>query len=178
MGDAAPSWDALVGQVAEVSRRISELEERVRGSTPEPGADVASIEAQGALPGLRERLEEAARRGVVFAGSVAGPDGEPVEWERSEATESVLGSDWSETAETLGALGHPVRLRLIQALAEGRTAVTELMELEGLGTTGQIYHHLRQLVSAGWLETAGGGRYRIPPSRLVPLLVVVAGARR
>ncbi|WP_232790490.1 MULTISPECIES: winged helix-turn-helix domain-containing protein [unclassified Streptomyces] len=89
-----------------------------------------------------------------------------------------MGSDWSETAETLGALGHPVRLRLIQALAEGRTAVTELMELEGLGTTGQIYHHLRQLVSAGWLETAGGGRYRIPPSRLVPLLVVVAGARR
>ncbi len=115
---------------------------------------------------------------MIFTGSVVGLDGELVEWERSEATESVLSSDWSEAADTLGALGHPVRLRLIQALAGGRTAVTELVELEGLGTTGQIYHHLRQLVSAGWLETTGRGHYQIPPSRLVPLLVVVTGARR
>ncbi|MEV5261492.1 ArsR/SmtB family transcription factor [Streptomyces anulatus] len=178
MGDLAPSWDALVGQVAEVSRRLSELEERVRSATPEPGAEAASIEAYWALPKLRERLQEVARGGVIFTGSVVGLDGELVEWERSEATESVLSSDWSEAADTLGALGHPVRLRLIQALAGGRTAVTELVELEGLGTTGQIYHHLRQLVSAGWLETTGRGQYQIPPSRLVPLLVVVTGARR
>ncbi|MET8056939.1 ArsR/SmtB family transcription factor [Streptomyces microflavus] len=134
MGDSAPPWDALVGQVAEVSRRLSELEERVRSATPEPGAEDVSI--------------------------------------------AVLSSDWSETADTLGALGHPVRLRLIQALAGGRSAVAELVELEGLGTTGQIYHHLRQLVSAGWLETTGRGRYQIPPARLVPLLVVVTEARR
>ncbi|MET9976079.1 ArsR/SmtB family transcription factor [Streptomyces microflavus] len=134
MGDFAPPWDALVGQVAEVSRRLSELEERVRSATPEPGAE--------------------------------------------DVSSAVLSSDWSEAADTLGALGHPVRLRLIQALAGGRSAVAELVELEGLGTTGQIYHHLRQLVSAGWLETTGRGRYQIPPARLVPLLVVVTEARR
>ncbi|MFJ7327347.1 ArsR/SmtB family transcription factor [Streptomyces cyaneofuscatus] len=178
MGELAPSWDALVGQVAEVSRRLSELEERVQSATPESGAEDASKEAYWALPKLREGLHEVARGGVIFAGSVVGPDGELVEWERSEATGSVLSSDWSEAAGALGALGHPVRLRLIQALAGGRTAVTELVELEGLGTTGQIYHHLRQLVSAGWLEATGRGRYRIPPSRLVPLLAVVTGARR
>ncbi|MCX4487212.1 helix-turn-helix domain-containing protein [Streptomyces anulatus] len=151
----------------------------MQSATPEPGAEDAAIEAPyWALPKLRERLQELARGGVIFTGSVVGLDGELVEWERSEATDSVLSSDWSEAADTLGALGHPVRLRLIQALAGGRTAVTELVELEGLGTTGQIYHHLRQLVSAGWLETTGRGRYQIPPSRLVPLLVVVTGARR
>ncbi|MFD3920070.1 ArsR/SmtB family transcription factor [Streptomyces sp. NPDC058595] len=178
MSDGAPPWEALAGQVAEVSRRLTELEELVQGGTREPRAEDASTETYWALPVLRERLQAVARGGVLFTGSVVGLDGELVEWERSEATESVLSSDWSEAAEALGALGHPVRLRLIQALAEGRTAVTELMELEGLGTTGQIYHHLRQLVSAGWLETTGRGRYQIPPTRLVPLLVVVTGARR
>jgi hypothetical protein len=56
--------------------------------------------------------------------------------------------------------------------------VAELLEPDGLGTTGQIYHHLRQLVSAGWLETTGRGRYQVPPPRFIPLLVVVTAARR
>jgi hypothetical protein len=130
------------------------------------------------LPQLRERLQEVAHGGILFAGSVAGSGGERVEWERSATTDSVLSSDWSELADTLGALGQPVRLRLVQALLEGRTAVAELLELDGLGTTGQIYHHLRQLVSTGWLETTGRGRYQVPPTRLIPLLVVVTAARR
>ncbi|MTE19553.1 helix-turn-helix domain-containing protein [Streptomyces sp. TRM43335] len=176
-GDAS-SNDALAGRVAELARRVSELEGRLGSGTGSPGGDKEPVaDAYRVLPQLRERLREAARGGVLFAGSVAGPGGERVEWERSAATESVLESDWSELADALGALGQPVRLRLLQALLEGRTAVAELVELDGLGTTGQIYHHLRQLVSAGWLETAGRGHYQVPPTRLVPLLVVITAAR-
>lgn len=178
MNEYVPSWEALAGQVADMSRRLSEIEARLGGDHRGPRPDEALAEAHWALPQLRERLQEAARGGVLFAGSVVGLDAELVEWERSAATDSMLSLDWSEAADTLGALSHPVRLRLIQALAGGRTAVTELIELEGLGTTGQIYHHLRQLVSAGWLETTGRSRYQIPATRLVPLLVMVTAARR
>jgi hypothetical protein len=41
-----------------------------------------------------------------------------------------------------------------------------------------VYHHLRQLTSAGWLRSAARGRYVVPPERVVPLLTVVAAARR
>ncbi|MFP8961542.1 ArsR/SmtB family transcription factor [Streptomyces nanhaiensis] len=179
MSEDVPSWDALAGQVAGLMQRVSELEERLGSGAegPEDGEEPDDA-AYRLLPQLRGLLRDSARGGVLFAGSVTGPGGELVEWERSAATDSLLGSDWPELADTLGALGQPVRLRLLQALLEGRTAVAELAELDGLGTTGQVYHHLRQLVSAGWLETAGRGRYQVPPTRLVPLLVVITAARR
>ncbi|WP_101258816.1 ArsR/SmtB family transcription factor [Streptomyces barkulensis] len=177
MSEDVPSWDALAGQVAGLTQRVSELEERLGSGTEGPEDEEEPGDACLVLPQLREFLRDAAHGGVLFAGSVTGPGGERVEWERSAVTDSLLGSDWPELADTLGALGQPVRLRLLQALLEGRTAVAELMELDGLGTTGQVYHHLRQLVSAGWLETAGRGRYRVPPTRLVPLLVVITAAR-
>jgi hypothetical protein len=45
-------------------------------------------------------------------------------------------------------------------------------------TTGQLYHHLRQLVAAGWLRTSLRGRYAVPADRIVPLLALLAAARR
>ncbi|RKN04855.1 ArsR/SmtB family transcription factor [Streptomyces radicis] len=181
MSESAPSRDVLAWQVAELTRRVSELETRLGGERT-AGAEAESPDGYPdtywALPHLRERLEEAEHGGVLFAGSVVVPSGQRVEWERSAATDAVLGTDWSELAETLGALGQPVRLRLMQALLEGRSAVAELTELDGLGTTGQIYHHLRQLVATGWLETTSRGRYQVPPTRLVPLLIMITAARR
>lgn len=52
-----------------------------------------------------------------------------------------------------------------------------LGEIEGTGTSGQVYHHLRQLVATGWLR-ARGARYEVPAERVVPLLAIVVGARR
>lgn len=70
-----------------------------------------------------------------------------------------------------------MRLRLLRELVGGRRSAAELAELEGIGTTGQIYHHLRQLTGTGWLHTTGRGRYEVPPGRVVPLLVTLSAAR-
>ncbi len=59
-----------------------------------------------------------------------------------------------------------------------RCTLSELNAHERLGTTGQPYHHLRQLVAAGWLRAGGHGRYDVPGERVVPLLVILAAARR
>ncbi|MFE7616277.1 ArsR/SmtB family transcription factor [Streptomyces sp. NPDC057496] len=185
MSEDGTSLETLAGLVAELTRRVSEVENRLpdapggtgddRGEDDDVGA--APFRSYGALPQLREHAASVTHGAVLFAGSVVLPGGRRAEWEQSAATDSVLGADWSELADVLGALGQPVRLRLVQAVLEGRSTVAELTELEGLGTTGQIYHHLRQLVSAGWLETVGRGHYQVPPTRLVPLLVVIAAAR-
>jgi hypothetical protein len=60
----------------------------------------------------------------------------------------------------------------------GATSVAELSAGEGMGTTGQLYHHLNHLVAQGWLLAGGRGQYSIPPDRVVPLLVMISAARR
>lgn len=74
----------------------------------------------------------------------------------------------------LSALAHPVRLQLLHRVLHGGRTVAELSE--GLGTSGQLYHHLRQLVAEGWLATSGRGVYDVPPARVVPLVTLLATA--
>ena len=76
----------------------------------------------------------------------------------------------------LAALSHPVRLRLLQHVLNGSATTAELAEDDSLGTTGQLHHHLRALVAAGWLTSTGRGRWSIPGPRVIPLLVVIVAA--
>ncbi|MFB8753753.1 ArsR/SmtB family transcription factor [Streptomyces sp. NB004] len=160
--------------MADLERRLAALEEAGERPAPRPG--------EGdfwALEGLKEQLAElgAADGGVLFTGTVRLPTGEQYAWQHGALTKGLLDADWAESAEVFAALGHPVRLRLLREILGGRRTAAELAELDGVGTTGQIYHHLRQLTGAGWLHAAGRGRHEVPPGRVVPLLVALSTAR-
>jgi len=165
---------ALEKQVAEISRRLAEpTEPRERsGASDEPVLE----ERFWALRELRARLTEGPGA-VLYTGIVDLPTGEHYEWQYGTAVEELLGSDWSELVGAIGALAHPVRLLLLRRILAGRRSAAELSAEEGLGTTGQIYHHLRQLVSAGWLRSSAG-QYTVPGERVVPLFVILSGAQR
>jgi hypothetical protein len=152
----------------DLAERVAALEDRV-----------AALEGRGqdpkkfwALQGLRERLP-AETGGVLFTGAVPLPTGEYYEWQQGAKTEDLLAADWTELSGAFAALGHPVRLMLLKEILGGARSTAELQEHESLGTTGQLYHHLRQLVAAGWLRATGRGQYAVPGSRVVPLLVVL-----
>ncbi|MFD9720821.1 ArsR/SmtB family transcription factor [Streptomyces sp. NPDC059076] len=166
----------LEERVAELERRLAALEERDGQEEP--------VRAGGrgdfwALEGLKDRLTQAGAGdgGVMFTGAVRLPTDERYEWQYGTLTESLWELDWNRAADSFAALGHPVRLRLLREILGGRRTAAELTELDGLGTTGQIYHHLRQLSAAGWLHTVGRGRYEVPPVRVVPLLVALTAAQ-
>ncbi|MEV7288310.1 winged helix-turn-helix domain-containing protein [Streptomyces sp. NPDC093252] len=167
-----PPDPSLEHRVAALEHRLDALEAAARDQpAPRP--------AEGdfwALEGLKAQLAElgAADGGVLFTGAVRLPAGEYYEWQRGAVTASVLDGDWAEAADAFAALGHPVRLRLLREIIGGRRTAAELAELDGVGTTGQIYHHLRQLSAAGWLHSTGRGRHEVPPGRVVPLLVALA----
>ncbi|MCT4357197.1 helix-turn-helix domain-containing protein [Streptomyces sp. Je 1-79] len=165
----------LEERVAALERRMAALEGAER---PAPEVVDATF---WALEGLKAQIAEAGAPGedgaVLFTGSVRLPTEERYEWQFGAFTERLLDGDWAETAESFAALGHPVRLRLLREIVGGRRTAAELAELEETGTTGQIYHHLRQLTGAGWLHTTGRGRYEVPGARVVPLLVVLTAAR-
>ncbi|MFM9369120.1 ArsR/SmtB family transcription factor [Streptomyces sp. Da 82-17] len=165
--------------MTELERRLAALEgEHARKTAP--GRVPAGGEELWALARIQE--ETAARPDgnglVVFAGSVRLPTHEQYEWEQHHTTDGLIEEDWNDAAEAFAALGSAVRLRLLREIIGGRRTAAELTALEGVGTTGQIYHHLRQLSSAGWLHTPGRGRYEVPPGRVVPLLAALAAARR
>ncbi|MEV6397092.1 ArsR family transcriptional regulator [Streptomyces sp. NPDC051907] len=164
----------LEERVAELERRMAALESADSTTAPVVGAGDF-----WALEGLKAQLAEAGAPdgGVLFTGAVRLPTGERYEWQYGTLADGLLGGDWSDAADALAALGHGVRLRLLKEILGGRRTAAELTELEGLGTTGQIYHHLRQLTAAGWLHTPSRGRYEVPGTRVVPLLVVLTAAR-
>jgi hypothetical protein len=85
---------------------------------------------------------------------------------------------WAGLAGELAALGNPVRLTLLQEISRGRATVSALSEVEGLGTSGQIYHHLRQLTAEGWLHTPTRGTFAVPPARVVALLAILEALQR
>jgi len=108
---------------------------------------------------------------VMMAGAVEVPAG-PVRWQYGLHTEDLLGRDWGEFARPIEALGHPIRLELARHILAGAQTTAELLELEQFASSGQLYHHLRQLVSAGWLTSPRRGTYEVPAARVVPLLVL------
>ena len=183
----------LEQRVTELERRLAELEGLSVPEVPEArsvGAPTgAPTDSGSAEPGVRpefwalQRLKaELASMGshdggVLFTGSVRLPTQERYEWQYGTATEQLLDEDWSREADAFAALGHGVRLRLLKEVMGGRRTAAELAELDGMGTSGQVYHHLRQLTGAGWLQAAGRGRYEIPAGRVVPLLVMLSAAR-
>ncbi|MQA33885.1 helix-turn-helix domain-containing protein [Modestobacter roseus] len=114
---------------------------------------------------------------VAYGGQVRLPGGEEYAWQRTHGAEEVRAADPEEDdalAAALSALAHPVRLRLLREVLGGTTTTAALAALPGLGTTGQLHHHLRQLTTAGWLRTTARGAYGVPPERVVPLHVVLA----
>lgn len=114
---------------------------------------------------------------VLLTGTVQLPTGERADWQEGFSTESLLDADWSLCAETLAALGHPIRLVLLREVLRGTKTAAELGTIEELSTSGQLYHHLRPLLGAGWLRTLGRGRYEVPAPRVVPLLTIIGGTQ-
>lgn len=173
----------LEDRVAALERRLAVLEHAgpeapsrpPRGGRPGPPAD----DTFRPLELLGEQLAEAGADagGVLYTGSVRLPTGQPYGWQITELTDDLLDADWSVAADCFAALGHAVRLRLLREILGGLRTAAELSELDDLGTTGQIYHHLRQLTGAGWLQAKGRGRYEVPAHRVVPLLVMLSAAR-
>lgn len=165
----------------DLAERVAELEQRV--AALEGGAEPPGEPAPSQLWALHRLQEEFAAAdmpdgGVLFTGSVRLPTREEYAWQVQYSTEEMLSEDWTVSAECLSALGSPIRLRLLQEILNGRRTAAELSGLDGVGTSGQIYHHLRQLAAVGWLQTAGRGRFEVPAQRVVPLLIALASTRR
>lgn len=160
--------------MSELEDRVAALEEAVARLTGLTGRLATETDAGSPdlwlVEGLRERHPGGA---VAFGGTVPVGKGD-VSWQWGADAETLRESDWSSAAGVFDALAHPVRLRLLQRVLNGTVTTGDLALDDALGTTGQLHHHLRALVAAGWLASVGRGTWAVPAPRVVPLLVVVS----
>lgn len=161
-------------RLAELEERLARLEARLEGGEEPPRPPHVLRQRNWVLEVLKDTADDPGA--VLFGGVVTMPDDETYEWQMQEDAGKLLARDWTEFSETITAIAHPVRLRLVREIVHGTRTVAELQENEAFGTTGQLYHHLRQLVSAGWLRADGKGRYSVPVERIVPLLALLLAA--
>ena len=79
-----------------------------------------------------------------------------------------------DRAEQLKALGHPLRLRVFEALGQGEH-LTNRQLAQRLGVDpGHLHFHVRFLLRAGLIEAADGGKGREKPYRVVAPRIRVA----
>ncbi|GAB7050681.1 helix-turn-helix domain-containing protein [Catenuloplanes indicus] len=160
---------------SEIAERLTLIEGRLAALEGPAAPAPAPGDRFFALNGVKDSIGA----GTVYAGHVELPTGEVYDWQWGPVPLPVtLDADWSASVGVLSALANPVRLRLLREVLLGTRGATELGALDGLGTTGQLYHHLKQLVSAGWLRSPARGVYEVPGDRVVPLLVILTASVR
>lgn len=173
---------SVEARLAELERRVADLDSAAAAaqasprSSPDPAPNrpgqVAEDETFWALNGLLDHAGD--EGGVVYTGHTTPPGAHsPVSWQMGLPSAAFAELNFAEAAPTLAALGHPVRLELLQSIYEGTTTVAQLGEDERFGTTGQIYHHVHALAGAGWLENSRRGHWRVPAQKIIPLLTLI-----
>ena len=82
-----------------------------------------------------------------------------------EAVTKLRNNPDYKVAQILSVLGSEVRLAILRHLLEAPKTAAEIVAEVGLKTTGQAYHHLRELERAGYVQQRAGGRYQMDMRR-------------
>ncbi|MDN5724371.1 MAG: helix-turn-helix domain-containing protein [Propionibacteriales bacterium] len=155
----------MTSSLKNLEARVAALEERLA----EPTTTVAPQDDFWALEALERHHPDT----VMVVGSVGLPDSGSARWQYGLSRDALADRDWSSATSALDALANPVRLSLLQLIFSGTRSTADLAHQDGLGTTGQLHHHLRALIAGGWLHSTSRGHYEIPPERIVPLLAIL-----
>ncbi|WP_337868020.1 hypothetical protein [Meiothermus sp.] len=158
----------------DIETRLNLLEARI--AALEQASSVPSKPPEGLFWAL-DYLRQAAKPGgeVVFAGQADLASG-TWGWQWGLPVGPLLKTPWSEVAQSLAALAHPLRLEILRAVLNGKSSSQDLQHLADIGTTGQLYHHLKELQSAGWLKVGKRGSYTVPSEQIIPVLVILSAA--
>ncbi|MCS7462390.1 ATP-binding protein [Paenibacillus doosanensis] len=166
--DYGAELDALKAQMAELERLVRSM----------AGAEVKSAEAGTADNRQKELLVQGGggEAGAMYFSGYYRSGEQTVRCEPQEkASRELLGLNRGKAAKVLAALGHKQRLDLLLELWDEALTGAELVERLNMGTTGQLYHHLKALTGADLLvQEERGGRYTIPSHRRFSILLLLS----
>lgn len=163
--------DALKAQLNDLQQLVSEF---VSGSTPKGSRSMTVDQGTGLMD---PNNEEGKSGGIFYSGQYRG-EKRRYRWEPQERrVDQLLGLDGDRVAKVLAALGHKQRLDILRSVLKEPLSGSELVERLNMGTTGQLYHHIKALLGADLLvQEERGGMYALPSHRALPLLLLLAAA--
>jgi hypothetical protein len=169
-----PARRAWTARLEAFEARLRRLERPTTERRRAAGADrtwvLEGLRARWKAPGARSRGEAGV---LAYAGIVQTREGARYQWQGEHRVDRIVATGWDELAAGFAALGHRVRLQLLKAILLGTHEIGKLRKMPGMGTTGQIYHHLRDLQATGWVRQPERNRYVVVPDRVVCVLLMV-----
>jgi len=113
--------------------------------------------------------------GYVYYTGQYQSNGQLLRWEPKERQlEQLLTISSEKISKILSALGSKPRLDIIMSILTNPLTGSEIVEKLSLGTTGQLYHHLKALQGADLLTQDKRSRYSLPDHRKLPLLLLLS----
>jgi DNA-binding transcriptional ArsR family regulator len=111
----------------------------------------------------------------LYAGAGHWGDGVLV-WQMGRAWSDLTGPASERSAGLFSALANPHRVRIVAELLQGRLATAELARRLDQPSSGQLFHHLKELLAAGVVHQPVRGTYAIAEHRVIPLLALLSAA--
>ena len=134
-------------------------------SPPRLASDFASDREPGAA--------EAPGPGVLSYAGWVESGGTQLKVRSRRPAAAAFSADAETAARIFAALGSPHRLQLLRVLCDGPKTGQQLEDSAGISSTGQLYHHLKELLAAGLITQPARSVYALRPPTVVAIGVAL-----
>lgn len=170
MSDAQDRLTALEAQVADLQTRLTTLEEQLSLSA----AGLPKLPPLPPLPtGPELPQERGALQGAFSCEGSVQFAGQRLDWRQNLPLQPIFAASPELLAQLFAALSSPHRVIILRTLCEGPRTSQQLQELLGMGSPGQLYHHLKELLAAGLILQRGRSAYTIEPNKVIPVCMAL-----
>jgi DNA-binding transcriptional ArsR family regulator len=164
-----------VDDLDEAVRDLAERVTRLERARPKRARDDTAL-----VQRLIDELERDGPAGpssatVVYAGAGPWEDG-VVAWQVAREWGDIRSAAAEPIARVLSALANGTRVRIVSELLRGSITTGDLAERLDQPSSGQLFHHLKELIAAGLIHQPVRGTYAIPRRHVVPLLALLSAA--
>jgi len=146
----------LKGQIAKLNEEVSSLmkERHV------PPSEMITVTTKGITEELEQKLKGEEDGIVIYSGVLRIKDGANTAWDSSARLAELLECPSKRTSHLLQCLSSEQRIDLMKALFKGDKAPSDLVNETGI-EGGQLYHHLKEMMFAGMVDSKSRGLYKL-----------------
>lgn len=156
-------------QLAALLHRV-ELLEQHRPAGLQPSRETAAARlARDVAPGT---AEPAGHGVIAYSGSVDFA-GKPLKMHSHQPVAAAFSGEPEGVARIFGALGSPHRVLMLRALCDGPKTGQQLEDAAGISSTGQLYHHIKELLAAGLVVQPARSVYALRPTTVIAVCVAL-----
>jgi DNA gyrase subunit B len=168
-------FDALRNEVRALAEIVRQLGHGTKSQTSRSNLMIEQTKGDKAPRAYELREQYPDENSFVSYYGFFETDGQGFFWDINRSGEVLLGLDDEKVAKVLTALASKQRLAILKSILKKPGSALDLVERLNLGTTGQVYHHLKALLSADLVMQEERGLYCFKGHRVSGLLMLLAG---